>query len=832
MERRIGEPAVAQELREFMANRTGTSAEDWFLTFRAREAMQIVFESSKDLYGKGGVLLQPFTCSTVPEAIIAADMDPVYCDISPVNLGFDLEKIKEGQLMGEGTSAVIMQHTFGLFDQEREAELAQMAAEKGVLLMEDSAHCAGKMATDADGKPMADISVHSFGVEKMIPTSYGAITYINPHMKDQKLREEIAARFASLKVIDDKVGKAVKDYRTRLRILNHLPMKVRRPLRDSWVAKKKFVPAVASVELAGGTLFDPALPDNEVILRCMFALKNLDENEGRRSHASDEYAKAFGKASEAYYVPEAAKSGNRSLLWFPIITGSQAKAKQIVAALWKKGHYSSTWGRPLLFPGVTDPEKFRFGDAEEKACSMAAKCSNGILLLPTNKTAEEVDEVIGIVSELIEGMAFGGYEIGNDAGVAVSKKESGEYIINENISFVPVLLGTETSVYNMARAFYEEYGVVSQAYGRKPLVQTAYSKFVNVRFSDDFGEPEAFVSILNEEVERYRGKNPVLISCGDNYTRLLSSVKDQIDPEYIIVCPEYENVNAVNSKYLFYQICEKAGVPYPKTVALRDANLEEVPFTYPLVLKPDDAEDYNAHPFEGQKKAFVLDSEEELRKALSDTYAAGYSGIMLMQEFIPGGDENMRVVNGYKRSDGPVALMSMGQPLLEDYYPMAIGNYNVILASGDDEVYDTVDKLLAEVPYLGYFNLDLKYDHRDGVFKVFDFNPRMGRSSYYVTLAGHNLAKCVVDDVVLHAPADPQRSYDEYVWSEVPTSIIKKYVNEGQVKDRVLALIRSGKVGGTFKKSGDNSFRRRMENMKAELRHVRNYKRYFVAKED
>ena len=64
-----------EELICLLAKRTGTDGKDWYLTFRAREAMQVVFEEVKKLRGAGSVMLQPFTCSTVPEAVIASGMD-------------------------------------------------------------------------------------------------------------------------------------------------------------------------------------------------------------------------------------------------------------------------------------------------------------------------------------------------------------------------------------------------------------------------------------------------------------------------------------------------------------------------------------------------------------------------------------------------------------------------------------------------------------------------------------------------------------------------------------------------------------------------------------
>ena len=69
---------------------------------------------------------------------------------------------------------------------------------------------------------------------------------------------------------------------------------------------------------------------------------------------------------------------------------------------------------------------------------------------------------------------------------------------------------------------------------------------------------------------------------------------------------------------------------------------------------------------------------------------------------------------------GTVTLMSLGHPLLEDYSPIAIKprHYTApILSYADDAVYDTVESLLGHSGYRGFFNIDMKYDPRDGSFR-------------------------------------------------------------------------------------------------------------------
>ena len=95
-------------------------------------------------------------------------------------------------------------------------------------------------------------------------------------------------------------------------------------------------------------------------------------------------------------VPAFALDTGQPLLWFPVIAESADEAERLTSLLNDNGYYSSGWGRPLLFPGVTDKEVFRLDEAL-RTCPVSKKVSDGIVLLPTRVSADDAARIIAII---------------------------------------------------------------------------------------------------------------------------------------------------------------------------------------------------------------------------------------------------------------------------------------------------------------------------------------------------------------------------------------------------------------------------------------------------
>ncbi|MFR5406105.1 MAG: hypothetical protein ACLTG0_12445 [Oscillibacter sp.] len=215
-----------------------------------------------------------------------------------------------------------------------------------------------------------------------------------------------------------------------------------------------------------------------------------------------------------------------------------------------------------------------------------------------------------------------------------------------------------------------------------------------------------------------------------------------------------ELLETFDTKDKFYALCEQYGMDYPKTVVAspeeRESVVDRLPFDFPIVVKPENSNalDYLRCHFEGQKKVFFFDTREQYLTMVHSMNQSDYRGKLILQEFIPGGDDAMRVLNSYSDLDGHVRAMCLGQPVLEYYDPKSVGNYAAIISRGDQALYDKMQEFLEKLGYVGFSNIDMKYDSRTGRYVLFEINPRLGRSSYFCRAAGLNMMKLLTNDVV------------------------------------------------------------------------------------
>ena len=366
--------------------------------------------------------------------------------------------------------------------------------------------------------------------------------------------------------------------------------------------------------------------------------------------------------------------------------------------------------------------------------------------------------------------------------------------MSRTVSFQPLLFGGDINVYSVARAFHEAYGVKSVAFGKFHTFPCAFSSIIDYRTCPDNEDPAVFLSNVEKVALEFSHKTVIVLGCGDSYVQLCAHLKDQFPRNVVAPYIDGALLDRLINKEHFYELCDQHGIDHPATF-IYDGSMGHdftLPFGPPYVAKPADSVAYWEHEFEGVKKVFICQTWEELLHALDLVYASGYPDHMVIQEFIPGDDTYMRVMTNYSDRSGQVKLMCLGHVLLEEHSPHGIGNHAVIITEYDEALSLKIKQLLEELHYTGFSNFDIKYDSRDGKYKLFEINCRQGRSNYYVTATGMNIARLVVEkwndggtDCVLNK--------NEVFWHHVPAQVAFTYTEDKDLVTRAKALKAQGK---------------------------------------
>ncbi|MCM3740116.1 carboxylate--amine ligase [Oceanobacillus luteolus] len=398
-----------------------------------------------------------------------------------------------------------------------------------------------------------------------------------------------------------------------------------------------------------------------------------------------------------------------------------------------------------------------------------------------------------------------------------------------NQPFIPIIIGTDINAYNMAISFHEAYHIHPILVGKQEMGFTSFSTIPErIDIHPDLTDEGRFVPILGELAKELssRNKKLVLVGTNDAYVRLIIENEAALKEYYHFNYISEELMNKLQKKANFYKLCEQYGIDTP-TTHFYDCK-DEAPFQeemiYPIIIKPSNGIEYYKHPFTGQEKVYRVNSDEERDKVISMIKASGYRDELIIQDYIPGEDTYMWDSVLYLNSESKTQLVTFGQVVLQEHTATAIGNYTSVLTRYNEDMMKKLQRFLEELGYVGFANFDMKYDERDGKFKIFEVNIRQGRSSYYVTALGHNMAKYIVDDVIFGKDKPVTYLNEEFLFTVVPRIVLNNFVEDETVKKDVKRLIKAKKWGNPLFYKKDKSLKRKFYMLLRQFNYYRKYK--------
>jgi predicted ATP-grasp superfamily ATP-dependent carboligase len=256
-----------------------------------------------------------------------------------------------------------------------------------------------------------------------------------------------------------------------------------------------------------------------------------------------------------------------------------------------------------------------------------------------------------------------------------------------------------------------------------PWAPVASSRYLHGRFfwqpsPDDVDRVRAGLTRLAERI----GQRAVLIPTDDAGAIFLAEHGDDLRQWFLFPKPPSELPRQLAGKYSLYQLCVQLGIPCPQATvpASLDAAREFAAGTgFPLIAKLTTPWQHGS----GKIRSTSIVADDEELAAIQRACDQAGTGLML-QEFIPGGRGHDWFVHGY--CDASASCRPAFTGVKERSYPAHAGLTSLGRSTPNPRLRDEVTGLLARLSYSGILDLDIRWDARDGQYKLLDFNPRLG----------------------------------------------------------------------------------------------------------
>ncbi|WP_418907636.1 carbamoyl-phosphate synthase [Glutamicibacter endophyticus] len=411
--------------------------------------------------------------------------------------------------------------------------------------------------------------------------------------------------------------------------------------------------------------------------------------------------------------------------------------------------------------------------------------------------------------------------------------------------FVPVILGGDIGTYTLAREFHEAYGVKSVVVPAAGNGVIEHSVAVELHPIGSMADETRVVARLLDLASDLVADGPrplMLFGSLDYHVMLIARHRSELAARFVIPYPTLEVIERAAVKENFYRLAQSLGVAHPRTVVHRPGDdLGELTreLSFPLIGKPSSSAEWIAAKFAGKQKIHTIENEQQLRELLALIDGSGYSAGYILQEYIPGGDDAMRLCTFFSTTEQKVVFAGYGEVVIEEHAPLVLGNSAAIVTGQHEQVAADGARMLNELGYSGIAMIDAKYDARDGQVKFFEINPRLGRNHFYLTAAGVNPARFYVaqylgpdfEKTALDTAATVRDANgllqlrEERLFTVLPKHLLRRFLGTATGR-KAKALLAAKRVSNPLKYAPETHWRRRLYLKINAINHYRKYKKF------
>ena len=235
--------------------------------------------------------------------------------------------------------------------------------------------------------------------------------------------------------------------------------------------------------------------------------------------------------------------------------------------------------------------------------------------------------------------------------------------------------------------------------------------------------PEQQTEYLLDTAHRNHLEGWTLIPGSEQTPELIASQREALGPIFRLATSSVEAVRDALDKRRSYALADRCGVDHPRTFYPESiAELMRLEVRFPAILKPSIKAGWNALI---GAKAWKVNDREDLLGRYREAQAMMEPRTIMLQDFIPGGNENQYSYAALCRDGTPLASL-VARRLRQ--YPIEFGRSSSLVETLDlPDVETAAQRLLRDMNFTGIVEVEFKRDPRDDKLRLLDINPRVWR---------------------------------------------------------------------------------------------------------
>lgn len=246
------------------------------------------------------------------------------------------------------------------------------------------------------------------------------------------------------------------------------------------------------------------------------------------------------------------------------------------------------------------------------------------------------------------------------------------------------------------------------------------------------------------------GRPSILIPTSDETSVFVAENAAELRKRFIFPHTPPELMKALISKKEMYHLAKKHNVPtayteFPESIADVKAYIRSAKL--PVMVKGIFGNRLQERT--GMKMVIAHTAEELIYyyKLLEDPEAPN----VMLQEYIPGGDDQIYIFNGYFNENSDCLAAFTGHKIRQ--FPVHVGCASLGICKWNGTVSRITTDFMKAVGYRGILDIGYRYDARDGKYKVLDINPRIGQAfRLFLSENGMDVARALYMDLTGQTP--------------------------------------------------------------------------------